>query len=103
MIPEMIDVRSARDPSWILRSARLLSERGTDLATLGRTPAFGDLTSAAQDQSESCRSLPPQLVQKELQAIIMSDGADIGLQWLQDTGVLPIWLPEVSATVDFSQ
>ena len=89
-----------QDPIWILRTAGLLSRR--DEAP-PQTSAFTDLLHAAQDQAESCRSLAPMAVARELEGIIMSRSANLGLQWLRDTGTLRLWLPELDATVNFSQ
>lgn len=118
-----MELRNTTDPAWILAAGRLLAQRSEPqlfpmaplhgpsgpipaIPASGRTPVSGvlhDLLHAAQDQSETCRGLNPEIVRRELEAIIMSQAAGIGLQWLQDTGVLRIWLPELSATVDFSQ
>ena len=89
-----------QDPLWILRTGSLLAQRGEAPPA---TAAFQDLLHAAQDQAEGCRSLAPMAVQREIEAIIMSRGAALGLQWLRDTGAMGIWLPELEATVNFSQ
>ncbi len=118
MTPDLtMELRNPTDPAWIFAAGRLLSQRpiddtGADVQVpawvpgQAPTPPTGvlrDLLHAAQDQSEACRGLDPEIVRRELEAIIMSHSAGTGLQWLHDTGVLRIWLPELAATVDFSQ
>jgi poly(A) polymerase len=103
MTPDItLALRSTTDPGWIFRVGRLLAERGEPLPAPS-SQAFQDLLHAAQDQAEACRDLSPDVVQKELLGTIMGQAPGAGLQWLQLAGALPLWLPELSATVDFSQ
>ncbi|MCS6915788.1 MAG: HD domain-containing protein [Myxococcales bacterium] len=98
MSPALLhELRSQANPGWIFRAGRLLAERGR----AGPPPV--DLVRAAQDQAAASVSLPPAQVRQELEAILLAPEPGAGLQWLQDTGVLPLWLPELSATVNFSQ
>jgi poly(A) polymerase len=48
-------------------------------------------------------SLPPARVRAALEAVIMAPALGQGLQWLHESGVLAQVLPELDATVDFSQ
>jgi poly(A) polymerase len=45
----------------------------------------------------------PARVRSALESIIMAPHLGEGLQWLYEAGVLPVVLPEISATVNFSQ
>jgi poly(A) polymerase len=94
------ELRSKSDPGWILRAGRILAQ-GCVPPAEGRTLA--DLRHAAQDQSAAAAALPPEVVRREIESIIMAEAPGAGLQWLHEAGVLPLWLPELSATVDFSQ
>ena len=35
--------------------------------------------------------------------MLLGRGVHVALQWLHDCGLLAVWLPELEATVDFSQ
>jgi poly(A) polymerase len=48
-------------------------------------------------------SLAPAKVRAALEAVIMGTSLELALQWLHDAGVLAVLLPELEATVDFSQ
>jgi poly(A) polymerase len=47
--------------------------------------------------------LPPARLRQALEQVILGPAAGQGLQWLHDAGVLAVLLPELEATVDFSQ
>jgi poly(A) polymerase len=83
------------DPSWVLQQARRC-------ALDERSPS-GDVTDAARNHVEACRALPPDLVRQELEAMLLGRGVHVALQWLHECGLLAVWLPELEATVDFSQ
>src|SRR5262245_44060496 len=83
------------DPAWVLRVAK-------QCAVEERPPA-PEVTQAARVQAEATRSLSPDLVRAEFEALLMGHGVHLALQWLHDSGVLAVWLPELEATVDFSQ
>src|SRR5437879_4999006 len=83
------------DPAWVLRAAR-------QCAVEERLPP-ADVTQAARAQAEATRSLAPDLVRAEIEALLMGHGVHLALQWMHDVGILGIWLPELEATVDFSQ
>ncbi|HEY7954686.1 MAG TPA: HD domain-containing protein, partial [Polyangia bacterium] len=63
----------------------------------------GDVTQAARAQAEATRSLSPDLVRGELEQMLLGRGVHVALQWMHDSGLLAVWLPELEATVDFSQ
>jgi len=58
---------------------------------------------AAREVAAEVASLPPAKLRAALEAILLGPGLSEGLQWLHHAGVLALVLPEVDATVDFSQ
>jgi poly(A) polymerase len=93
------------DPAWLLRTGRLFAEEPERFLTLREHPAYAELRDAAREQCEKrgAVSLPPAALREGLQAIIMTSGAPAGLQWLHESGALAAFLPELDATVNFSQ
>jgi poly(A) polymerase len=83
------------DPAWVLRAAR-------QCAVDERLPP-PEMTAAARAHAEATRNLSPELARAEFEALLLGHGVHLALQWLHDSGVLAIWLPELEATVDFSQ
>src|SRR5262245_49685841 len=92
---KVIPQSNLADPAWAFRVAR-------ECAAEEQLPQ-PEVTRAARDLAERSRSLPPQLVRDELEAMLMGRGVHLALQWLHDSGLLAVWLPELEATVDFSQ
>jgi poly(A) polymerase len=62
-----------------------------------------EVTQAARDAAGDVATLPPARVRAALEAVIMAPALGQGLQWLHESGVLAQVLPELDATVDFSQ
>ena len=62
-----------------------------------------EVTLAAREMAGEVGSLAPARVQAALEAVIMAPALGQGLQWLHESGVLAQVLPELDATVDFSQ
>jgi poly(A) polymerase len=91
----MQNVASGLDPSWVLQVARRC-------AVEEKLPP-DDVTGAARAQAEALRALPAELVREELTAMLLGRGVHLALQWLHESGLLAVWLPELEATVDFSQ
>src|SRR4051794_12292702 len=83
------------DPTWVLRAAR-------QCAADERLPP-PEVTAAARLQAQATRNLSPDVVRAELEGLLMGHGVHLALQWLHDSGLLAVWLPELEATVDFSQ
>jgi poly(A) polymerase len=79
-------------PDALLEVARLV-------ATDNRMPDPA-ITEAARP---ALLELGPDRLRSGIEAVIMSKGLDLGLQWMHDSGVLRTVLPELEATVDFSQ
>jgi poly(A) polymerase len=91
----MQPIVDTEDPVWMLREARSCSVEE-------RVPA-PDVTARAREHHKSVKSLAPAVVREELEQLLLGRGVHLALQWLHDTGILAIWLPELEATVDFSQ
>jgi poly(A) polymerase len=66
-----------------------------------RPPA--PVTTAAREVASQVAAVPPARVRQALETVILSPHLGEGLQWLHEAGVLAIVLPELDATVDFSQ
>jgi poly(A) polymerase len=63
----------------------------------------GEITEAAREVAPSVAELPVAKLRSAIEQIIMAPRLGPGLQWLHDAGVLGVVLPELDATVDFSQ
>jgi poly(A) polymerase len=83
------------DPAWMFREARRCS--------VEEAVPPPDVTARAREQSAAAKRLPAAVVRAELEGLLLGRGVHLALQWLHDTGLLGIWLPELEATVDFSQ
>lgn len=62
-----------------------------------------EVTLAAREVAPEIAALPAAKQRDALQRIILAPHLGEGLQWLHEAGVLPVILPEIDATVDFSQ
>jgi poly(A) polymerase len=74
----------------------------TRVAECGQDPSSA-LTSAAIEECALVRSCAPGEAFEELSEMLVHRDVHLALQWLHKVGVLAIWLPELEATVDFSQ
>src|SRR3954468_5484830 len=83
------------DPAWIFKAARRCS--------VDEQLPPDEVTQRARAESAGARALPAQLVRAELEGLLLGHGVHLALEWLHQTGILGIWLPELEATVDFSQ
>ncbi|MES1165335.1 MAG: HD domain-containing protein [Verrucomicrobiota bacterium] len=72
------------------------------MATEGRLPD-PVITEAARAAAPALLQVPADRLRSGIEAVIMSRDLDLGLQWMHDSGVLAAVLPELEATVDFSQ
>jgi poly(A) polymerase len=82
-------------PDALLDVACQVAARGV------RPPA--EVTDAARESAGKITSVSPARLRAAFEAVIMAPHLGEGLQWLHDAGVLPLVLPELDATVDFSQ
>jgi poly(A) polymerase len=69
----------------------------------GVSPPEPAITAAARAAAPLLVGLPPAQLRDTLQKVIMGKSLGAGLQWMHDAGVLATVLPELDATVDFSQ
>jgi poly(A) polymerase len=61
------------------------------------------ITEAARAAAPALGGVSPDRLRAGVESVIMSRGLDVGLQWMHDSGMLAAVLPELEATVDFSQ
>jgi poly(A) polymerase len=61
------------------------------------------VTAAAREVASHVASLPVARVRRAMETVILGPNLGEGLQWLHDAGILAVTLPELEATVDFSQ
>jgi poly(A) polymerase len=62
-----------------------------------------EIAAAARATAPLAAELPPDRVRAALEAILMGKALDVGLQWMHEAGLLGVVLPELEATVEFSQ
>ena len=62
-----------------------------------------EVTLAAREAAPELAELAPVKLRQALENIILAPNLGAGLQWLHDAGALAVVLPELEATVDFSQ
>jgi len=79
-----------------------LLEIARDVATGSPAPDPA-ITAAARVAAPLVKELPAEKVRAGIEAVILGRGLGEGLQWMHDAGVLAALLPELEATVDFSQ
>jgi poly(A) polymerase len=79
----------------ILQVAAHIAATGTDVAP--------EVTQAARQAAQDLATLPPARLRQALEMVILGPSAAQGLQWLHEAGALAVLLPELEATVDFSQ
>jgi poly(A) polymerase len=69
----------------------------------GAEPPPAEINAAARTVAPSLVELPAPRVRAAIEGVIMARSLEVGLQWMHDSGVLGAVLPELEATVDFSQ
>jgi poly(A) polymerase len=84
-------------PETLLEVAVAIAENGE-----GRLPPE-TLTLAAREAAPLITHVPVARVRSGVEAVILGRSLDVALQWMHDAGVLGVLLPELEATVDFSQ
>jgi poly(A) polymerase len=82
-------------PDSLFEVARLV-------ATEGRMPDPA-ITEAARAAAPALVEIAPDKLRAGIEAVIMGPSLELGLQWMHDSGVMASVLPELEATVDFSQ
>jgi poly(A) polymerase len=84
------------DPRTILRVATAISN------SKGLLPVES-VTCACREEMGLLRSLDPVSVRRELEEALLGRDVDVALQWLQEIGVIAVYLPELEACVDLVQ
>lgn len=69
----------------------------------GAPPPPPEITEAARAAAPLAAHLEAARVRAGIEAVIMGRSLDVGLQWMHESGLLAVVLPELAATVDFSQ
>src|SRR5882757_6299934 len=84
-------------PETLLDVAVAIAENGA-----GRVPPE-TLTEAARASAPLIVQVEPAKVRAGMEAVILGRSLDEALQWMHQAGLLAVLLPELEATVDFSQ
>lgn len=66
-------------------------------------PPSADVAAAARELAPALATLPPEIVRTALESLLIEPNLHVGLQALHDCGALNVVLPELDATVGFSQ
>jgi len=69
----------------------------------GAEPPPPEINAAARAAAPLLAELPAPRIRAAVEGVIMARSLEVGLQWMHDAGVLGVVLPELEATVDFSQ
>jgi poly(A) polymerase len=94
---------------WLAsEAARLGAGPDALLAVAARVAVEGKLpepaiTEAARAAAPALAEVDPERLRAGIEGVIMNRGLDLGLQWMHEAGILKAVLPELEATVDFSQ
>jgi poly(A) polymerase len=83
-------------------SPEALLDVAEQIAVTGALPPPA-ITEAARAAASLAAHIAPARVRAGIEAVIMGRSLDMGLQWMHDAGLLSVLLPELEATVDFSQ
>jgi len=89
------EARLREDPSLMVRIARRISEEK-------RLPPPG-ITALVTRLAPEVTRAAPSAIRDELSGLLLGEGTPLALQWLRDTRLLAEILPEMEATVDWSQ
>jgi len=69
----------------------------------GANPPAPEIGAAARAAAPLLTSIAPAQMRTAIEAVILGRSMDVGLQWMHESGMLGVVLPELEATVDFSQ
>ena len=93
----------ARVRAWAEASPILLLDLASAIANGGGDWPSDAVTTAAQDTAEALRQAPADQVRAAVEEMLLGREVDVALEWLRQTGMLPILFPELAATVDLVQ
>jgi poly(A) polymerase len=80
-----------------------LLDLAVDLSKGASEPPPPEIGAAARAAAPLLNSLPTPQLRAAIEGVIMGKSLDVGLQWMHEAGMLSVLLPELEATVDFSQ
>ena len=80
----------------------LILEQARTIAETARVPS-ADFTEHLRSSSALVKALPPAALLAQLTPMLCARDVDVALQWLYDVGALDAFLPELAASVGFSQ
>ena len=83
-------------------SPEALLDVAAQVAQTGEVPP-AELTLAARAAAPLLAQVPAPRARAGIEAVILGKSLEAGLQWMHDAGMLAVLLPELEATVDFSQ
>jgi len=83
-------------------SPEALLDVAAEISVAG-TPPPAELTEAARVAAPMAAQIAPPRARAGIEAVIMGKALEVGLQWMHDAGLLAVLMPELEATVDFSQ
>src|SRR5262245_54871422 len=106
-VPQLFDAPddaevAARARAWLRSEPVALLRVATFIAQSGRQPPAA-LTRAANEELGTIDRLAPAAAREELTQALVARDVQLALQWLHDVGALAKLIPEIEATVDFSQ
>jgi poly(A) polymerase len=90
-----LEARLRAAPALVYRIARRVAEEG-------RTPPLA-MTELVARLAPAVGATPPAAGRADFDAMLLGRDAPLALQWLRDARVLGVCLPEMEATVDWSQ
>jgi poly(A) polymerase len=79
-----------------------LLDLAASVAVAGALPS-AEITEAARAAAPLVAQIAPARIRAGIEAVILGKELEVGLQWMHDAGLLAVLLPELEATVDFSQ
>jgi poly(A) polymerase len=103
MRPELLSELCTGDALWILRAGLFFANDPPQNAELVKRPLYAELCEKAREQARDLLNVAPDVLRQNIEEILLLDGAPLGLQWMFDSDVLRHVLPELHATVNFSQ
>lgn len=69
----------------------------------GDPPPGPEVTSQVRAVASAILAEPPDVIRQKLEALLLGERPSEALQWLHDSGLLATLLPELEATVNFTQ
>src|SRR5262245_52615455 len=91
-----------RVSQWIRSEPLAISKCATAISQSGRVPAPA-CTAAVAGDVQIIERVAPVAVREEMSTMLVGHHVHLALQWLHDVGAQARLLPELEATVDFSQ